>query len=49
MLSPTTARIVRKLAKYNGLTLDQLMQKMLQVCVPQLYPDFELVFGDSPK
>jgi len=48
LLSPETAEVVRKLARYQGLTLDEFVQLMLSVYVPQRLPNLELVY-ESPE
>jgi hypothetical protein len=49
LLSPETAEVVRKLARYQGLTLDRLVQAMLQDYVPRKFPQLELVLEpDDP-
>jgi hypothetical protein len=47
MLSPETATVVRALAKHTRLTLDDLVQWMIQDFVPRHLPELDLVLDDG--
>ncbi len=47
MLSPETASVVRALAKHTKLTLDDLIQWMVQDFVPRNLPELDMVLDDG--
>lgn len=47
MLSPETATVVRALAKHAKLTLDDLVQRMLQDYIPRHHPELDMVLDDG--
>jgi hypothetical protein len=47
MLSPETADAFRAVAKYLGVTLDDLAQQMLQEYVKHHAPQLDLVYEDE--
>jgi len=47
MLSPETTTVVRTLAKHTKLTLDNLVQWIIQDFVPRHLPELDLVLDDG--
>jgi hypothetical protein len=47
MLSPETASVIRALAKHTKLTLDDLVQWMIQDFVPRNLPELDMVLDDG--